>query len=165
MKQFFVGLAIACMMSSTVWASSNSHRQAAEELLKVSDLKSTMDRMIVQMVEMQIRQKPVMAPYRDVLLQFFNKYLSYGSIKYDFVDIYTEEFNEQELREIVRFYKTPVGKKTITKLPILMQKGAQVGMSKVKSHQNELREMLETESKRLEAENKGSTPAKSSPEK
>lgn len=165
MKKFFISLAIVCLMSSTAWAATNSHRQAAEELLKVSDLKNTMDRMIVQMVELQLQQKPVMVPYRDVMLQFFNKYLSYGSIKYDFIDIYTEEFSEKELREIIRFYKTPVGKKTITKLPILMQKGAQVGMSKVKSHQNELREMLEAETKRLEAENKASAPASGSPAK
>lgn len=162
MNKLFIGLAIACLITSSVWASSNSHRQAAEELLKVSNLSSTMDRMIMQMVEMQLQQKPMMEPYRDILLQFFNKHLSYSSIKYDFIDIYTEEFSEQELREIIKFYKTPVGKKTITKLPILMQKGAQVGMAKVRTHQQELREMLEAESKKLKAENE---PASSHPEK
>ena len=165
MKILMRVMALLCLLPLASFASSNSHRDAAEELLKVSNLKSSMDRMIVQMVEMQIRAKPVMTPYRDTMLQFFNKYLSYGSIKYDFIDIYTEEFSESELREIIKFYKTPVGQKTITKLPILMQKGAQVGMSKVQSHQGELKEMLDAETKRLEAQNQNNKPANSTPVK
>ncbi len=160
MKQFCIMLMLLAMTTLPVMATSNSHRQAAEELLNVSGMKSSMDRIIVQMVEMQLSQKPVLSPYREVLLQFFNKYLSFNSIKYDFIDIYIEEFSEQELNAIVDFYKTPVGQKTITKLPILMQKGAQVGMAKVKMHQQELREMIEAEAKKIEQNSKANEPAK-----
>ncbi len=160
MKQLLFVLLFFIMTSVGYAAPSASHRQAAEALLDVTGLKTSMDRMITQMVEMQLRQKPEMGPYRDILLQFFTKYLGFNSIKYDFVDIYTEEFNEQELRELTAFYNTPVGKKTITKLPILMQKGTQIGMSKVRLHQHELITMLQAESKRLEEKSKAASPAK-----
>ena len=160
MKRFFILFILFSMVPSVYAAISASHRQAAEELLQVTGMKTNMERMIVQMVEMQLQQKPGMDAYRDVLLQFFTKYLGYNSIKSDFIDIYTAEFNERELRELIAFYNTPVGKKTITKLPVLMQKGAQIGMSKVRTHQNELRDMLQAEAKRLEQQNKAVTPAK-----
>lgn len=150
MKRCYFILILLALTSLPAMATPASHRQAAEELLDVSGMKGSMDRIIVQMVEMQLSQKPVLAPYREVLLQFFNKYLGFNSIKYDFIDIYIEEFSEQELKAIADFYKTPVGQKTITKLPALMQKGAQVGMTKVQMHQHELREMLQAEAKKLE---------------
>jgi len=151
MNRFILTICMLLISSLPVMASPASHRQAAEELLTISGMKNSMDRIIVQMVEMQLSQKPMLSPYREVLLQFFNKYLGFNSIKYDFIDIYIEEFSEQELKAITDFYKTPVGKKTITKLPVLMQKGAQVGMTKVKMHQEELREMLQAETKKNEA--------------
>jgi hypothetical protein len=160
MKRLLMTLLLLSMISLVSAAPSASHRKAAEELLDVTGLKTSMERMITQMVEIQLRQKPGMDAYRDVFLQFFTKYLGFNSIKSDFIDIYTEEFTEQELRKLTAFYNTPVGKKTITKLPILMQKGAQVGMSKVRMHQNELRDMLQDEAKRLEKKNKTDKPAK-----
>ena len=160
MKRLFIILLLFSMTSFVFAASSASHRKAAEELLDVTDLKNSMDRMITQMVEMQLQQKPGMDAYRDVFLQFFSKHLGFNSIKSDFIDIYTEEFTEQELRKLTAFYNTPVGKKTITKLPILMQKGAQIGMSKVRMNQNELRDMLQAEAKRLEEKNKKAQPDK-----
>lgn len=155
MKHLVVILLALSLNLPVMAATSQAHRQAAEELLEVTGLKGSMDRMITQMVEMQVQQKPEMQPYREVLLQFFAKYLGFNSIKPDFIDIYTEEFTEQELRQLTDFYRTPVGKKTITKLPVLMQKGAQIGMSKVRMHEGELREMLEAEQKRLQGNANG----------
>jgi len=160
MKRCYIFLVLLALTPLSAMATPTSHRQAAEELLNVSGMKGSMDRIIIQMVEMQLSQKPVLAPYREILLQFFNKYLGFNSIKYDFIDIYIEEFSEQELKAITDFYKTPVGQKTITKLPVLMQKGAQVGMTKVQMHQQELREMLQAEAKKLEQNTQAKEQAK-----
>lgn len=157
MKKIFILLVLLVVTSLNAYAVSDSHRKAAEELMNVSGLKDSMNRMINQMVALQLRQKPVMAPYKNILIKFFKKYLGFDSIKYDFIDVYTEEFTEKELKEITAFYKTPTGKKTITKMPALMNKGAQVGVSKVKMHINELREMIQAEAQK-------NTPASKQPE-
>jgi len=154
MKRLLFAVMLLTIGASNVYAASDSHRKAAEELINVSGAKQSMDRMITQMVNMQLRQKPMMVPYKDVLLKFFNKYLGYDNIKYDFIDIYTEEFTEKELREITAFYNTTTGKKTIVKMPVLMSKGMQVGMSKVKLHVGELREMIQAEARKNAAVNK-----------
>ena len=129
-------------------AATDSHRRAAEELLQITGLKESLSRTAEQLVDFQVRQNPQMAPYRSVFLEFFQKYMSYDNLKSDIVQIYVEEFSENELKDIIRFYKTPTGKKTIEKLPVLMSKGAQVGMANVKMHMPELKARLEEEMKK-----------------
>jgi len=146
MKKFV--LIVMCCLPAWALAVSSSHRQAAEELLSVSGMKDSMDKMINNMLNMQVRRSPQMVPYKDVMLKFLRKYLSYDSIKGDFVNIYTEEFTEDELRQITAFYRTPVGKKTIQKMPALMKKGAQVGVSKVVAHMAELQSMIKAEAEK-----------------
>lgn len=160
MRILVVALLMFSFVSTPAVAVSKSHRSAAEELLNASGMKDSMNKMIEQMVQLQLRQKPMMEPYRDIMLGFFRKYLGYENIRNDFIDIYTEEFSEKELREISAFYRTPTGRKTIEKMPILMNKGAQVGMGKVKTHINELREMIQEKAKKIAAESVKPAPEK-----
>jgi len=37
------------------------------------------------------------------------------------IDIYVEAYTEQELRDLIAFYKTPIGKKTLEKTPLELQ--------------------------------------------
>jgi len=148
MKKLLIIMALFSFGITSAYAVSDSHRQAAEDVLNSSGLKSSMNKVIFQMVEIQLKQKPNMQPYKEILLKFFKKHLGYENIKYDFIDIYTEEFTEKELKDISAFYKTPTGRKTISKMPALMQKGAQVGMSKVKLNIGELKKMIEDEVKK-----------------
>ena len=134
--------------SVSAHAVTDAHRNAAEELLQITGLKESLNRTAEQLVDFQIRQNPQMAPYRAVFLEFFKKYMSYDNLKNDIIQIYVEEFSENELKDIIRFYKTPTGRKTIEKLPVLMSKGAQVGMANVKSHMPELKARLEEEIKK-----------------
>ena len=43
--------------------------------------------------------------------------------------LYAEKFTVQELTEIGKFYKTPIGQKLITTQPEIMQKSMQIGMA------------------------------------
>lgn len=44
-----------------------------------------------------------------------------------FVPVYTNHFTVAELKEITRFYKTPVGQKSVRLMPQLIQQGMVVG--------------------------------------
>jgi hypothetical protein len=101
-----------------------------------------------QMLALQIKQRPALMPYKEVMRKFFAKYLSYAALKDDLVKIYTDEFDENELRQIVKFYKTPAGKKMVARGPALMTKGMQLGVNSVQKHQDELKKMIEDESKK-----------------
>lgn len=53
---------------------------------------------------------------------------------------------------ITAFYSTPTGRKSIERMPALVSKGAQMGSARVQAHMDELRQLIEAESRRLERE-------------
>ena len=126
-------------------ADEKSHRAAAEELLRALGMERTLQASVDQMLDVQLKAQPKLAPLRPVMRRFFAKHLSWAGSKDDLITIYAEEFTESELAEITAFYRTPVGKKTVEKLPVLMGKGAQLGISRVQANQLELQQMIEAE--------------------
>ena len=45
----------------------------------------------------------------------------------EIIDIYARHFTEDDVRDMIAFYETPIGKKTIEVMPRLMQEGMQAG--------------------------------------
>ncbi|MDD3605464.1 MAG: DUF2059 domain-containing protein, partial [Kiritimatiellae bacterium] len=52
--------------------------------------------------------------------------MSWDKIKTDYIGIYAETFTADELKGIIDFYKTPVGRKFIEKQPEIMEKSMRV---------------------------------------
>jgi hypothetical protein len=120
-----------------------SHRKAAENLLIVMEVDKSLPKIAEQVVETQLQQNPQLAPQRDVLQRFLNKYLNWESVKEDTITAYTQEFTEPELKKLTEFYKTPVGKKASEKMPKLAFISGQIGLRQAQAHQTELRQMIE----------------------
>jgi hypothetical protein len=140
-----LALAAACAIPSTLSADEKSHRKAAEELLLATNIESQMRTTIDQSIGLQIKANPQLAPMRGAFDRFFAKYMSWDSLKDDVISMYTGAFTEAELKEITAFYKTPTGKKMVQKMPELMSKGMQLGVSRVQANQAELQQMIQDE--------------------
>jgi hypothetical protein len=142
--KYVAALAVAAALSAGPGrADEKSHRQAVDELFKAMQMDKTMDQVIDQMLEMQIKANPALEQVRDPMRKFFAKYLSFGSMKEEMTRIYAEEFTEAEVKEMTAFYKTPTGKKTIEKTPLLTRKGGELGMKRVQENQAELQKMIQ----------------------
>jgi hypothetical protein len=115
-----------------------SHHAAAESLLTMMGMDKVMSQSIDQMLQVQVKQNPAIAPFEQQMKAFLTKYMSWASMKEDMVRLYEGEFTEAELRELIAFYQTPVGKKTIQKMPQLLSKGAEIGQSRIQEHLPEL---------------------------
>jgi uncharacterized protein len=63
----------------------------------------------------------------EVLDAYFHDVQTQNAIKMAFAKTYVEEFTEYELKEFIKFYRTPIGKKALQKLPVVMQKGWERG--------------------------------------
>lgn len=62
---------------------------------------------------------------KEVLDVYFNDPETQRNLKSTYAAIYSEEFTEKELSEMIIFYKTDTGKKVLQKLPAVMEKGRQ----------------------------------------
>jgi len=122
-----------------------SHRKAAENLLLVMEVDKSLPKLAEQVLESQLQQNPQLAPQREVMQRFLNKYLNWESVKADTITAYTQEFTEQELKQLTEFYKTPIGKKANEKMPKLAFVGGQIGLKHAQANQAELRQMIEEE--------------------
>ena len=49
------------------------------------------------------------------------------------VDIYVKEFSEDDLKQILAFYKSPIGPKAIKNLPGVMREGAVIAQEYTKA--------------------------------
>jgi hypothetical protein len=121
----------------------HSHRKAAENLLLALEVDKNLPQIVGQVVETQVQQNPQLAPQREVLQRFLNKYVNWASVKEDTITAYTQEFTEPELKKLTEFYKTPLGKKASEKMPQLAFIAGQLGLRQAQAHQAELRQMLE----------------------
>ena len=141
MKPIFISIligAVAFCQPATTRADEASHRKAAESLFALMDMEKMVGQSVDQMLAMQVQQNPALAPHQAKMKAFLTKYIGWAGLKDDMVKIYTAEFSESELNELNKFYQTPLGKKTVQKMPSLMAKGAELGQKRVQEHLPEL---------------------------
>ena len=125
----------------------DSHREAARQLLVVMNLDKTLENMIDIIVTSFSENNSTFAENEDIIREFYSKHFSLEAIQDDFIDIYCNEFTEDELISITDFYKTDVGKKLISKLPELLRKGAEMGKNKALEFLPELLEKIRQRNK------------------
>jgi hypothetical protein len=161
MKRFFVALLLLAVVPMSHAQDQNSaHYKAAEQMLNLMDMPTVLKKSVDEMVAMQVQQNPSIAPYEAVMKEFLGKYMSWDSLKADMIKIYMDEFTESELGELNRFYQTPVGRKTVEKMPVLMTKGAQLGGQRVQQHMPELQAAITAEAQKQGAGGAGAGTSK-----
>jgi len=119
-----------------------SHEKAAERLLEATKSERLMDATMQNMLDLQVESNPQMAPMRSAMEAFFEKYISYKSVKSNLIALYVESFTEDELNTIADFYGTPTGKKAITVMPDVMAKSMKIGQQRVQDNMQELQLVL-----------------------
>lgn len=126
-----------------------SHLKIARQLLDLVHVDRTTKQTLDVLLKMQLQQQPKLKPYEDVLRAFLQKYMSWDSLKEDYARFYAEALSEDELRQIITFYKTPAGQKAIHTIPLLMARGAALGQQRVQENRAELQEMINAKQKEM----------------
>lgn len=128
--------------TGTAAAISAGQRKAAEELLAATDSEKNLSATIDRLLTAQIEQNPGMKAVEPEMRAYLTKYMSWQAMKEDMVQLYAREFTEKELKELTKFYQTPTGRKTITKMPQLMQAGMEIGQKRMQEHLPELQQAI-----------------------
>jgi len=123
--------------------------KTVNELFKVMKMESTFQQTLEKMLDVQIKQNPAIAPMKDTMLEFFEKYMGWESMKPDMAKIYMKNFSDEELKAMISFYKTPVGKKAARLLPVLSSEGAALGQKRVQENITELQSMIQKKMQEL----------------
>ena len=141
---------LTLLLSQGAFANSDSHRNAADELLDTMKLDTLLDESIETTLQLELSKNPVLQPFEGVMRAFFHKHINGESLRDSFIEIYVEAFSEKELREISRFYKTPTGKKVLQEIPALTARGVKLGEQRVREYLPELESMIQKEAERIQ---------------
>ena len=146
-SKVFLLLIVLCI--PPILPADEASEKEAEKLLDMMGMQEMMDQSVSQMLDIQLQQQPDLAPFKGVMIEFFNKNMSYESIKPELIKMYSEAFTASELKEIIAFYSTDVGQKSIQKMPALTAQGAQLGATRVQQNIGDLQAMIQAEAERL----------------
>ena len=127
------------LFSSTASASTDSHRQAALEMLSISRVDKMIEPMmenVMSMIQQQMAQvdipedkKPIIQKYNQKIVETLRQEMQWEKMKEDFVALYLNVYTEEEIRELTEFYSSPLGQKMLDKMPELMQASLQISQS------------------------------------
>lgn len=131
MKCLFLMMLITLIFSLNVAASGDTHRASVEKLLLLTKQDQLLEQtfpQIKQLVLQQIQQTELSQEQSRLMEEYFNKIfdvmkdeMSWDKMKDDFIQIYMAVYTEQEVNELIAFYESPIGQKTVEKMPQLMQ--------------------------------------------
>jgi hypothetical protein len=125
---------LIAVLTNILWlgpinAAESEKSRAAEELLDLTHIEKTVTEMRGQMTGMlaaQLRSANVPEAMREKLARLQQKIsdlvfdeLSYTKLRPAYVESYAVTFTADELNGLVEFFKTPVGRAYVEKMPIL----------------------------------------------
>lgn len=132
-----LAVAFAVLVSASMGAQaavSDAKREAIIELLDVTGATELgfqmMDTMAQTMGQAMQQRNPNLPPraieiVREEMLSEFRSRES--ELTEVYVDIYDRHFTLSEIRELIAFYETPIGVKSLQKMPQIVQEGAVAG--------------------------------------
>lgn len=87
-------------------------------------------------------EKAVLETYQAQANTALEQAVGWDKLKPDMVKLYTSNFNEQEMKELIRFYESPLGKKVLEKMPTLTAQSAQLTQGKLETAVPKVNQLL-----------------------
>jgi len=115
---------------------------AAEELVRLLYDSEDLNGIAGVVVDAKIQADPQLQPYREVMLTWLKKALSWDSLGPSMVRLYASELSEAELRDLIAFYKTPTGRKLLARGPSMTEGMIHNVFTLVKDRQGEIEELV-----------------------
>ena len=163
-------VALVCA-SGQVLAATASHNAAAEKFLTLANadkLGTPVYMQVQQMFAQRFGQtkapaakQPVLESYQAKANAALDNAIGWKKLKPKMVDLYTQTFTEQELKDLVKFYESPLGKKVLREMPKVTQQSAQLTQQSLEPAVPVVNKLLEDMTKELDPNaGKAAAPAK-----
>ncbi|MDX1298994.1 MAG: DUF2059 domain-containing protein [Pseudomonas sp.] len=151
LSAFCAALILACG-SAQVLADAKSHAADAERFLLLARADKLAVPVYAQVQQMFAQrfaeskapesEKAMLETYQAQANTALEQAVGWDKLKPDMITLYTSNFNEQEMQELIRFYESPVGQKVLVKMPTLTAQAAQLTQSKLQAAVPKVNKML-----------------------
>ena len=118
-------------------------------LLATMNMRESYEGMIKRITQMQVQASPQLKAIEPTIEAFFTKYMGWEAQRGDIAALYAKNYTAAELKELNKFYQTPLGQKTVQIMPQLAAASAEIGQSRMMEHMPEMKAMIEAELKKI----------------
>jgi len=87
-------------------------------------------------------QKPILERYQAQANAALDRVVGWQTLQPELVDLYVRAFSEAELKELLAFYQTPLGRKVLERMPQLMAMSAQLTQDRLQRAVPEVNQLL-----------------------
>ena len=131
---------------------------SVKELLQVTESEQMVDQVNAQMESIMSQsiqqvqkqqgklltdaQVEVVHKYSKKMADVMAKGMTWSDLEPAMVKIYQDNFTQEDINGLIAFYKTPLGKTTIEKMPVVMQQSMTVGQDAMMKVMPELTEVM-----------------------
>jgi len=132
-KITIIVILFSIVLVQNLFADEVSHRKLAEEFLLILNMDKQTKEMFNQMKKIQtdtVREmggSEAAESFQDKMFDLMVEEMSWENLKDDYIEVYTEVLAEEELRELINFYKSPIGQRYVEKTPELIMKAMEIG--------------------------------------
>lgn len=105
---------------------SERHLALARELVTMVNPRGPADTQL-RILAQEMRSNPQTSGYGDLFREWVADTAHTEALAEDVARMYAEHFSPEELKDILRFYKSDTGKKVIAAMPILAEKSIRLG--------------------------------------
>ena len=151
MKKIIVTAVVVISLCGIGFTQEDQHRKLAEEFLTLTQTDKQMQMMLDQMKAVQNQQlaeeenaQEFMA-VQDKVFKIIDQNMSWDKIKDRYIDIYVQAFTENDLKDLINFYKSLTGQKFLSKMPELMTQGMQIGQDIMTKITPQIEELISKE--------------------
>lgn len=92
-------------------APSQEEMKLAFSLLEAAGTPDVMEQTLQHTLNVQLQNAPELLPFRGAFESFLRRTISYEAQKDELARVYLELYSQDEIRELIRFYQTPIGRK------------------------------------------------------
>lgn len=141
-KIIIASILVFTFFGSSLQAESSIKRDLINQILDLENSKENAEigfkigiKPFIEQLESQGVQESKIIAINEVVDKYAKKFANNPRLLENISNLYAENFSENELKELLAFYKTDTGKKYITKMPEIMRKSGELGIELSKSIQ------------------------------
>ncbi len=130
---------IVSLSALTLFAAITPQKKAAAlTMLEAMNKSKNMDRLITNMIKMQVAQNPLLRMHQQKVTHFFLKHASFQKMKSQLALLYARELTIPQMRTFTAFCRTKEGQQILLKMPRLLQLSSNLGQRNIQKHYPEL---------------------------
>ena len=136
--------------------------QLAKELMTLTNMNQMlkqvqaqakqMGREIMAQFDIPENQREKAAAFQNRLYDKIFETMRFTEMENEYIELFTSVYTVEELKGIVDFYKSPVGKSLIQKQPMVIQKAMEISQNKIRVLMPEIEKMAKEFAETLEEE-------------